>query len=382
MSIQRIREDILFLAGRIPHRRAASEEEEVAASYVLEQFQSTNPMARVEPFATVESFGLVFALYCAEFFLVFLLGTWFPGTSAGYGTVVFILFLLELAGKNPLSRIIPLYESQNIVAPINSVERKKLVIITANYDTPLCNSIRGWIGAKAYNLFNCATLLAMMMIIVGSVGVSMGDQALAIPFEIARWSGFVFLVLATMTWLLFGKMGEDTRGAVQSASGIAVELEIARRLREKKMQNTDVWLVAIGSGEASRAGIQRALRPGDDINPKDTMLINLVSVGSGELNYTVKEKSLTSYGMENAFSKVVSSAGSLFGIQSLTYGGIPTNAFWAMSQGIEATSIIGWDNNTAAFFNQSKDTVESVNVEQVEKTADFIQEIIQKLDNS
>lgn len=382
MSIQRIRDDILFLAGRIPHRRGTSEEEETAGNYIYEQFRAYSPYARIEKFLTVESFGLVFALYYAEFLIVFLIGIWFPFASAGYGAFVFFLYLLELAGKNPLGRMVPQYESQNIVAPMNSLGQKKLVIIAANYDTPLCNSIRQWLGKKGYIVIHCAMLLAMMGIIVAGMGIGMERETSTEWLYVVRRVSLGLLVCGTGVWLLFGRSGEDTRGAVQSASGVAVQMEIARRLYDQGLYNTDVWLVAVGAGESGRAGIQHALRPGDDLDVKEVVLVNLVSIGAGELRYTTKEQSLTSYSTKKPFSEILSSTAASFDVGPLVYGGIPTNAFWAMTQGVNSTSILGWDKNSPAFFNQSDDTTGEVQFEQVEKTADFIQALLQKLDNS
>jgi hypothetical protein len=370
------------LAGRIPHRRGASEEEEEAANYLYEQFKSVTPYARTEPFLTVEYFGLVFALYYAEFFIVFFIGIWFPFVSAGYGTVVFFLFLLEFAGRNPLGRIIPQYESQNIVAPINSLDRKRLVIIAANYDTPLCNPIRKWVGMKGYIIIHCAMLLAMMGIIVGTVGVGIEDSVFAGRFQIVRWVSLGLLAIGTGIWLLYGKIGEDTRGAVQSASGVAVQLEVARRLSDQGLYKTDVWLVAVGAGESGRAGIQHALRPGDDIEVEKTVLINLASIGAGDLCYTIKEQSLTSYSLRKPFSDILASTATSFNVSPFVYSGIPTNAFWGMTRSINSTSIMGRDEHGPAFFNRPDDTSEDVELDQVEKTVDFILATLQKLDNS
>ena len=135
MGLDQIRHDMLHLAGKLPHRAALSEEEHEAAHFIEERLRQYTPDVEIDRFTTVENPLLLFAAYYGEFLIVAILAHIWPRFALVYGCVVFLAYLAEYLGFRMLSRFMPPYRSQNVIARFMSEKPDHLFIVTANYDS-------------------------------------------------------------------------------------------------------------------------------------------------------------------------------------------------------------------------------------------------------
>ena len=67
VSSEQLVRDIEHLAGRFPHRGGITENERLAAEYLLERFKESTPLALKEEFHSTDAYPYLFALYYLDF---------------------------------------------------------------------------------------------------------------------------------------------------------------------------------------------------------------------------------------------------------------------------------------------------------------------------
>ena len=125
-----------FLAGNLPHRASNTTNERAAAEYIRGRFASHTPDTELDEFHSIDAAYVLFSSYYAEFFIVALVAHWFPRVGLCYGAAVFLAYLAESMGYNLFARLLPQFETQNVAARFLATHPKRLLVVTAHYDTP------------------------------------------------------------------------------------------------------------------------------------------------------------------------------------------------------------------------------------------------------
>ena len=137
MSSDQILRDVEYLAGRLPHRGGVTENERLAAEYLLKRFEESTPLAQMEDFHSLDAYPYLFALYYLDFSVaVCVLAIWWPWIALVYGLTSFLMYMAEFTGYSTISRFLPHYETQNVSARFPCDSSKGLVVLTAHYDSP------------------------------------------------------------------------------------------------------------------------------------------------------------------------------------------------------------------------------------------------------
>ena len=290
MSEDRIRDDLAFLAGNLPHRRANSENERTAAEYVADRFKEYTPDTEVDDFYSPDDPWYLFASYYAEFCVVSIIAIWWPRIALCYGAAVFLAYLAEFMGHHVMSRLVPQYETQNVVARFLSPRPKRLFVITAHYDSgKICSLVRprtvSWLGV-AHSLVLLCMLTVLMMCAFQALGIF--DEAPMRYDVIARWTAAGCLLGAAAILFYCDATGEPTRGANDNASGVAALLGLAERLADEPLKEADVCLVATGSHTSWMNGIRHLIKT-HAFDRENTYFLNIDCVGAGDLRYATAE---------------------------------------------------------------------------------------------
>lgn len=160
----------------------------------------------------------------------------------------------------------PAQPSRRGVIFIAHVDSKSVALPTF---VPVAVLVAFLLGVLAYGL------LAAYAAIAGG--------APALPAALAPATVLPVLALATFA-LPFLPFGDESPGALDNASGVAVLLDLARRLpADPALADTDLAFVASGAEELGLAGAMRwAQKHGDDWDPAQTLVVNVDSVGAGK----------------------------------------------------------------------------------------------------
>ncbi|MBI5477998.1 MAG: M28 family peptidase [Deltaproteobacteria bacterium] len=238
-------------------RPSGSPAEAAAADYAATALRAAGLEPRVEQFVSARSAWYPYAAFAGLALLgevVFLAG----GTSGAAAAFCLTLFglgagLLELTFRaNPLRWILPRVDSQNVVARIapRDAARARVVLLghLDTHRTPLVFSSDGWLRLfeKLVPLGLVSVLLLAVLEALAAAGVRGPWHLVSLPFGFVAAGLLVLFVQADLT--------PYTEGANDNASGVAVVLDLARRLRAEPLATTEVWAVLTGCEEVGCYG--------------------------------------------------------------------------------------------------------------------------------
>ncbi|MEG0070778.1 MAG: aminopeptidase [Raoultibacter sp.] len=270
-----ILDDITYLSRDIGPRPAGTEEEQQAALYITEQFQKGAGLSAViEDFKCTGSaelvpavcYGVTFVTTIVSFFVAA-----FVLPAIILTAVSAVLYVLELIDKPVLSRVFSRGISQNVIAkyePGNSSAakgaRRRKIVVLAHYDSgkalpelippilsvlPIINRVV--VGA----LIALPLLLAIRYVFfLHAVG------GVAIFFNVLTIIALVFVALPLIVTVLH-KFAAYNEAANCNASGVAVMLEVARRVGNGRVSEAELARRAEesatvhGENEARAAGL-------------------------------------------------------------------------------------------------------------------------------
>ena len=338
--------DMEVLAGRFGNRRGTTEEESAAANYLLGRFKSYSPFAYVDSFLTSESYFLLFSMYYTEFLIVSIIAIWASPFALLYGILIFVAYLIECNGIRLLSRLMPPSESQNIVAPFHVGKPKRLIVVTAGYDTQVDGVLSKVLRSGYAHWWHRGLLLLMITVIVSlySSEMSLLGDSTVLWSAILRWAAVACLTGAALMLYVHDKYGEDVRGANNNASGVGILLHLAEELNHSPLQHSDVWLVALGNSYGSQEGIRQILKSAPQ-SKSDIYVIHVQGVGCGHLHYLRKEGFMQTQAYDKELQDLVNSEEDL---NAADFRGLPTAGHWSSQHGYATLTLMGIENNTEA----------------------------------
>jgi hypothetical protein len=378
----RSRPDIAYLAGELPHRSSNSYEERRAAEYMRDRFLQNTPHVELDEFGSADSFLYVFAACYGEFLIVALVAHWLPKLAFVYGTAVFLAYLAEFTGYRSVSRLFPKYASQNVVARFPSTRPDRLLIVTANTDSASASPLTHPRAQAVVPSLHFGLVLAMLLVIV-SCALQIAGESLASPWvSYTRWVSASVLAAAALFLLYCEYVKAPIAGANGNASGLAVLLELARRLRETPVEHSDVWLVATGSKESWMNGMRRFLAQ-QDLKRRNTYFLNVEHVGQGLLRYVTAEGMLRRFQCSREMTAAAKRQAAHLDAEPLQWGGLPTNGLVALAYGYKAMTITATDSRDhLPDRHWFTDTLERLDHGVIERACAYVEHILRDLDKT
>ena len=255
---------IEHLATEIGPRPVATEEEQQAALYIAQEFKNLNLSVEVEEFQGSVSHKKT-RLVCSSLAVVFaLLSVFLPVIALPAVIVTFIcavLFMSEELGKPILSKFLDKGISQNVIAryvPESEQEgkgRRRKVLLVARTDS---GAIRPELNASLLTTMPILARAARIAMIVLPVFLLIRSvfflHATGAVFVITTILLVLVCLCAALTTISFivEKTSGLNDGANSSASGLAVMLEVARRITQ---ENADEQPIIHGEQAAYEAGL-------------------------------------------------------------------------------------------------------------------------------
>lgn len=266
-----ILDHVAYLSQRIGPRPAGTEEEQQAALYIIEQLQKEAGLsALIEDFNGGANADAARAICCGLTFVIALLALFFPMLGVSVIIISLItafLFAAEVFERPIISRVFARGVSQNVVAkyePGYTAEgggtRRRKIVLVARYDS---GKVRPELRAPyitALPLAKWATFGAMVLIpvlfIVRTVLFSSAEGALAIVFNVLIGIALFFVALPLIVAIMH-KAATYNEAANSNAAGIAVLLDVARRVAHGRTGGSELPSCGVGvtihGEEAARA---------------------------------------------------------------------------------------------------------------------------------
>lgn len=261
-----LNEHVAYLSQEIGPRPAGTEEEQRAALYISDTLSNKAGLpTTLEDFQCNPDSGLVRALGYGVAVIVTLLATIVAALSIPALVIGFIcaaLVAAEVFGKPVLSRLMNKGVSQNVVAqykPMRSAtrsSRRRKVIVVANYDSGKVR--RGLTSSMVAALpviqwAELAGLVLMPVLLLIRLIVS-PSGAVLIVFNVLLAVAMVLAVLPLVAFVM-EKLADYNEAANCNASGVAVMMEVARRVAEAQNLPDEPEAFIHGEQAAQSAGL-------------------------------------------------------------------------------------------------------------------------------
>jgi len=378
---KRVHSDLMFLAGELLHRGAQTHYERRAAEFIRDRFRGTTQNVEVDDFHAIENPAYLFGSYFGEFVVVGVLAYAWPAFALAYGFGLLVAFLAEYHGVRIFERLLPEYETQNVVARYLSLRPRKLIIVTAHYDSGGASLLSNP-GVARWLRPALLVMLVCMVLVLATCGaeawaIYRGQDAAWLLYP--RWVCITLLICGATFMFFASRNIEDIRGANGNASGVAVLLQLAERIKARDVEGADVWLAATGSHEAWMAGARRLVRQAKS-EQREIHLLNIESVGAGNLHYTTTEGMLGANRCAPALIEAAARCAATHGATPTTLRSVPTGAHVALVAGIKAMSIVGvGEDGVPVHWNQIDDRITNIDEPQILRAADFAEGVVRVL---
>lgn len=379
MRIKRIIGELCILK----HRASASANERKAAEHIYQIMRNIGLVATIDEFKsqqrmTWELVTIMF-LFIAEVVLYFFV----PIGSMAIGVVASILFWGYFTNQfKPLAPLFRHAKSWNVVGHFNNPHASYKVIFTAHHDT-----------ARSGPLWNPKTVVNFRLnFLIGTFVLVLLQILVILKLLSIDWLTFKLLVIFSgiyvlgniVVLLIAGLKGQQVQGASDNASGVAVMLDVAARLKEQSFPAIEFWFVATGSEEVGAVGMAHFMKSySAELSKESCYFINFDNLGAGTPHYFLGEGMLNLYRFSPDLIAAAEQAAQLKQFMRITpakYRLAYTDAIVPASRGYHAILILALDDRELIpNWHWPSDTVENIDLATPQLAADFAVEMVKKL---
>jgi hypothetical protein len=369
-------------------RPSGSPAEAAAAEYAATALRAAGLEPRTERFASAASAWHPFAALAGLALVgeVLLLAGGRLGAAAALSLTSFGLGvgLLELAFRpNPLRWLLPRVRSQNVVARIapRGALRARAVLLghLDTHRTPLFFSSDGWLRvfAKMVPVGLLSVLLLAVLEALVAAGVRGPWHLVSLPFGLVAATLLALFVQADLT--------PYTEGANDNASGAAVVLDLARRLRAEPLAATEVWTVLTGCeevgcyGAAAFAAAHRA-----DLAGAAWMPVDSVGGRGATPCYATSETLLLTTPSDPGLVRLAERLAVRrpeLGLRPTTMTGAYTEGWVGGRHGLRVLTFLAFDaHDLLPEWHRPSDVLANADAEVMERTEEVVWELLHDLD--
>jgi len=379
MRIKRIIGELCILK----HRASASVNERKAAEHIYQIMRNIGLVAKIEEFRSQQRMTwelvTIMGLFVAEVVLYFFV----PIGSLAIGLIASVLFWGYFTNQfKPLAPLFRHAASCNVVGRLNNPHASYKIIFTAHHDT-----------ARSGPLWNPKSVANFRLNFVIGVGVLILLQILVL-LKIFSIEAFVFKLLVLLSGiyvlghiavlLIAGLWGELVQGASDNASGVAVMLDLAARLKELAFPQIEFWFVSTGSEEVGAVGMAHFMKShADDLSKENCYFINFDNLGAGTPHYFLGEGMLNFYRFSPDLITAAETAAQqrqFSGITPAKYRLTYTDSIVPTGRGYHAILLLALDDRELIpNWHWPSDTVDNIDFATPQLAADFALEMVKKL---
>jgi hypothetical protein len=379
---------IHHLSVRIGPRGSTTRQETEAAEYAASVLTAAGLESTTEPFVSARSAWYPSALFCALALGGELLFWLAPGRGAAGALILTVAavvsVLLELAFRpNPLRWLLPTGLSQNTWARISpSDEVRERVVLLGHLDshrTPVAFSTERWL--EIFGLLVPAGLVCSLVLAVifgvGTFALTPTLKWISLPFALVLFAVLCVTLQADLT--------PYTAGANDNASGAAVVLDLAMRLKAQPLAHTAVWAVLSGCEEVGCYGAAAFARGhiGELGRPAWITLDTVGGSGAGPAYLTRETFLLTAKSDPELLelAERVATRHPEFDAYAHSFKGAYTEGAIGAKHGFRILTLVDHRRDgVLPEWHRPTDVIENVDPGTVERTELFVWELLQELD--
>ncbi|MBN1484261.1 MAG: M28 family peptidase [Chloroflexia bacterium] len=366
------------LAETIGPRPPTSAAEAQAAAFANAHMRREGLDVEVQTFRAVPTYALPYGLVYLFLALVPLLYLYSPPAALILSVLGLLAFVLETLSFPVLSSWLAVAKSQNIIGTRPAAQESyQHLVVLAHLDS--ARSALFFHPRLRQNLRGMF-LLQMLALILLPVLVGLGWALGLAWLWYLQWVPAAYLVLLLLLLLHRELFMPQVAGANDNASGVAVLLQLAREL--DNLQYTTLWLVASGCAQSGLHGIRQFLRR-YPFPKEDTYILNLDSLGKGQISIIVEEGLLWAH---QADPLLVDLAGQIdadnirIDAEPRTFHLLSTEAQVPLVRGFRTLTLSAMQNGQRPDWHWPSDTVEQVDPAVLERAFQLAGGIARQLD--
>jgi hypothetical protein len=289
------------------------------------------------------------------------------------GALAALSYELEVSGRSQwVRRLIPTRRGTSVCARIPAAgESLRTLVLVAHHDAAHNGLVwsRPAVAASQWLSRRTGRAIPSHAITLDALA------ATALPFRVARIAGGLGLA-ASAALMVQSMRSPTTPGANDNATGVAVVLELGRRLMANPLPDTTVLLVFPGGEEVGNIGIRDWLRHArPQLDPDRTLVINLDAVGSREALVIAHREGLSNPLSRQAVRRAQDSAAEL-GIE-IRSRAVPngTDAVGLTHAGFTTISLLSDEDGWISHLHRTSDTIDQVDWHTVSKAVALTEHI-------
>lgn len=321
---QRALEHATTITNASPGRGSATQAEAQAADYVRQQLEGLKiEGVRTQNFSGLRSiwlflalaFGLALVGHAAFWLLRGVLGN-FPASVVfllTFGLSGYLLWRQFAFRSYPLGSLLPHGPSQNVIAimqPRGEIKQRAVLVGHLDSHRAVFWFATDWL----LKLFALSEPVAMFGVFIAPVLYLL---AILTGWQVFAWVNLYLALNHFMGWFtgVTADLGPYSPGANDNAAAAGSLLALAERLRERPLEQTELWLAFTGCEESGCDGMVTLLQEhGEQL--KDALFVDLELVGIGDqLVYVNEEGTLRPRHISTQVERLVSQAGQAYGIR-------------------------------------------------------------------
>jgi hypothetical protein len=190
----------------------------------------------------------------------------------------------------------------------------------------------------------------------------------------------IAVVLLTYVMLLIDAAISDVSpGASSNASGVAVVLEVGRRLQERAPRGIETWVVFTAAKEGLALGMRAWLREhGDELDERSTFFVNVDTIGNGDVHHVTADGYALAFRSDARLAALSEELGSRPHLWR-----VGTDATQAAMAGYASVTICCLDEyGRMPEFHRTSDTPDRIEPEAVQRAADLVESLVRRIDEA
>ncbi len=311
--------------------------------------------SKIEGFVAHTTPALVLGLHLALLVVLGVIGFWQPQLAAMFSALVTVSLIGEGTGRFSLLRhLLPKSASYNLVARLPASPALGAVVVATPLDAATWRPLRRrWLWFRPLQAVFGAVLV---------VDVMLALRSFAEPWGPATLRAYLVALIGLGITVAVGAVYHRTGDAKGETGGLAAQLELLRRLRERPVPGVEVWFAFTGCGHAFQGGMTAFLALHERTLPAPTLVIALDHPANTPLQATVAEGALLAQHHRPTGPALVERLrwAGVF-VPPVDHGGA-TDARAALVAGFRAVALVGGDGEPSA--------------ESVERVADVTEHLV------
>jgi len=381
---------IEHLSVHIGPRPACSEGERCALDYIEGELGKVCPQVRRTPVKGIPGqfptrllmlFGMSCLAYCIYWFV-----------SAPQSMLVFLVAFFALpkliSAIRKRASAKAKRESQNVVG-YQPAARGKLgtLVLCAHLDSAKANRVPGELWPKIHRLI-VQVLMPFVLIMSGLAVLRWVDMrvpfAPPIVWQVVRAVGLalsLFFLVFELFYAYISRSNAYSPGANDNASGVGVVLALAGHFQDAPPDHLDMLYVLFTAEELGLIGSERFVK-GTELSKEDTCVINLDMVGSGRQLCYVRGSGLMPPRLtDGRLNGMLRKACPDIKRHYYFMGNTDFSSF--VTKGYRAASLCTkGDSRAEMVYHTERDTIDFVDEESLQMTADAVRRAVRLLDES